>query len=240
MAEGYDQFSLPVDFTTFPRIFQEPLEKISTPPHEPVKSAVEALPTQSSFADEGKRNLMGAGRHHTARPSDSIIDTQTKETPQVSLPSETAHKKARIGGFLPRPQDAVEGHIPINKDNQRLDIQLRVPSKEAFYQYRVEFPIGSTWPCRHYHLAGKCLAPATCRYGHIGLSSQNLFVMSHQVKRSPCKRGSSCRELRCPYGHVCQNDRCLNNEMWNCSLQGFHDVDPTAVGWVQADEQVYQ
>ena len=152
--------------------------------------------------------------------------------PTVSNDTTDAHcQKAR----LPYLQDAKPGHVPVNETGHRLDYHMELPSPADRQAYAEKFGSG-TPPCRLFHLGkGKCRFGSNCSFDHSAISSQIYMVFRYMTKRNPCAMGSDCHRADCMYGHVCQDTKCLIDELDSCSMRKFHGVSFGPVMWVPGD-----
>ncbi|KAF2193391.1 hypothetical protein K469DRAFT_712146 [Zopfia rhizophila CBS 207.26] len=131
------------------------------------------------------------------------------------------------------PKVAVPGFIPLNIDKKRIDISTKPPTQDEWAIYNGRFRRQK--PCNSYYLQGACLA-FNCPFDHTELEPEALHALEYVVKCNPCPRKGECRAADCIYGHICQKDGCLGQEKGCRMKSDLHNVDPTAVSWVKAEE----
>ena len=239
MHAEFDQGSWPVRFGLFSYVFRSSRDNALKSPE--VSSAC----TRGTLSDSDSRNSVddtvrkpdsGVACKLISSQTDTSTDTTSMHNPRETLTGDKMSRQARIIGRLPIPKDAVAGHIPVNKNGERVDFFMQKPSKREFDNFCKDYEPGKPWPCRWYHLAGKCSWEESCRYAHTALSSKEREIVRYHAKQTACRGGSKCRQLHCPYGHICQRWYCLRANPPSCPLKRFHLVDPKVAKWVPASD----
>lgn len=132
------------------------------------------------------------------------------------------------------PNLPVPGFIPLNKNDERLDIFIPPPTPESWIIYNARFHRQK--PCNDYFLQGSCIKP-NCPYDHTPLEPQARYCLEYVLKCSPCPRRGACRLSSCFYGHICQKEGCMG-QMKGCKMKADqHHVDPHTKKMVPAEEE---
>jgi hypothetical protein len=124
------------------------------------------------------------------------------------------------------------GHVPLNQAAERLDPDVRRPTAAETQAYSFRYGHRPR-PCYHFHLRDGCNYHDACLYDHNEVPSEILPVVRYMAKRVPCRNGSQCRRLDCIFGHICRNEKCLLENLENCSMKQFHGIDPVVAQWSQ-------
>lgn len=106
---------------------------------------------------------------------------------------------------LPSKNDIPDGHVPVNKNEQRLDAYMAPPSAEAESRLRARSAGGRL--CNAKQLTGSCNNPA-CEYDHGPLEEDLIPALEWLSRSLPCPKRSNCRNAACTSGHVCQRPDC--------------------------------
>ncbi|KAF2642823.1 hypothetical protein P280DRAFT_468135 [Massarina eburnea CBS 473.64] len=132
------------------------------------------------------------------------------------------------------PTAVVQGFIPINKNNQRIDTYVREPTQEEWVAYNARFH--SNKPCNNHHLQGMCTRFG-CPYDHNTLEPGVRHCLEYVVKCSACPRKSACRSVECIQGHLCQKNDCVGQAK-GCKMKtDMHNVDPRLASMVPAEDE---
>ncbi|KAF1956895.1 hypothetical protein CC80DRAFT_534884 [Byssothecium circinans] len=132
------------------------------------------------------------------------------------------------------PTHIVPGFIPLNKDNQRLDVYIREPTQEEWIAYNALFH--NVKPCNNHHLQGMCTRFA-CPYDHSPLEPTVRHCLEYVVKCSVCPRKGACRTVDCIQGHLCQKNGCTGQEK-GCKMKAdLHNVDPRLSSLVPVEDE---
>lgn len=107
--------------------------------------------------------------------------------------------------LLPRNGDIPNGHVPVNKYNQRLDAYLKPIALEA--EARLKARTTDQRLCNAMHLTGACNNPH-CEYDHNHLDDGLKPALEWLSRSLPCPKRGSCRNATCTFGHVCQKADC--------------------------------
>ena len=224
MGAGVKFVPLPCGSISIPHIFDKPAGKdpfSSLTSHSMRKRFVEKLiNVEASCKDESH------GFSHLDTHYNCDIDPTT--------PNDTTDAY-RQEGRLPYLQDAKRGHVPVNETGHRLDYHMELPSPADRQAYAEKFGSGAP-PCRLFHLGKKrCRFGSSCSFDHSEVSSQVYMVVKYMTKRNPCAMGSDCHRADCMYGHVCQDTKCLSDDLDSCSMRRFHWGSFGPLMWVPGD-----
>ncbi|KAL2823805.1 hypothetical protein BDW59DRAFT_92367 [Aspergillus cavernicola] len=117
--------------------------------------------------------------------------------------------------------------IAVNKDGDRIDPYVPMPSRESWDTYvRRSKP---RRPCNNYHLAGEC-ETNNCEFDHSPVDSNSLNVMKNILRQHVCSKGASCRSLKCYLGHHCQKSGCKGIKP--CKFGRYaHTLDIVVAQW---------
>jgi len=224
MGAGAKFVPLPCDFISIPNIFDKPAGK------DPFSSL-----TSDSMRKRFVEKLISVDASYKNESHDlSYVDTHYDCDVEPTTPNYTtdAHRQELR---LPYLRDAKRGHVPVNETGHRLDYHMELPSPADRQAYAEKFGSGAP-PCRSFHLGkGKCRFGSNCSFDHSQISSQICKVVKYMTKRNPCAMGSGCHRADCMYGHVCQDTKCLSDELDSCSMRKFHGVSFGPVIWVPDD-----
>ncbi|KAF1967122.1 hypothetical protein BU23DRAFT_543336 [Bimuria novae-zelandiae CBS 107.79] len=122
------------------------------------------------------------------------------------------------------------GLIPINGNNERLDLHMRPPTAEQWKVWHARIAIKK--PCNDFNIRRAC-SKANCSYDHVFIEPDASYCMQYLLKETPCEEGSKCRVLECFKGHVCQKDGCEGNLSGCKFARKVHAVDLHVANWVK-------
>ncbi|KAJ8115706.1 hypothetical protein OPT61_g2701 [Boeremia exigua] len=227
MRDGYEHVPLPAPMEAFPKLFKKPRQsEVFTwgPCFEDVGEdiAISEHP-ESGVAKTGITGAFGAADHPVSVLFGDEDDDQVQNDGPLLAPNDAP---------LLTPNDAAPVLIPINKNHERVDANVRVPSKKVYAEFYEVYPMGSKQPCRRHHLTSDCPFGVNCKFDHSDLSLVALEVLRCKARRVACRDGSSCRRSDCIYGHSCRSKECVATDSPGCSLRCFHEIDPTIAEWV--------
>lgn len=106
---------------------------------------------------------------------------------------------------LPKKEDIPDGHVAVNKSQQRLDAYIQQPTSEAESRLKERSAVQRL--CNSKHLTGSCPNPK-CEYDHGPIEEDILPALEWLSRSLPCPRRSNCRNAECTSGHVCQKLDC--------------------------------
>jgi hypothetical protein len=233
------QDSWPVRFGSFSYVFGSSRNDALESPEVSsgsTRGTLSVTDSRGSVDDMVRKPNSGGTCKLTSSQTGTSTDTRSTHTPRETLPGDKIRRQARVVGRLPIPKDAVAGHIPVNKDGERVDFFVQKRPKQEIDNFCKKYGPGNPWPCRGYHLVGKCRWEGSCRFSHIAVSNKELEVMRYHAKQTACRAGSKCRQLHCSYGHICQKWECSSANLPPCALKRFHMVDPKVAKWVPASD----
>ncbi|KAI4614353.1 uncharacterized protein J4E87_009574 [Alternaria ethzedia] len=130
------------------------------------------------------------------------------------------------------PSCYIDGHLPVNAAEQRIDIYVPKPPAAEIDIYKAHYKRDKL--CNQHHLGNSCTI-AKCRYYHGVLEPEAYRALQYQVIRHPCKKGGLCRSSNCFHGHVCQSEKCAvaGNKVRGCIMPAsMHGMDLKVAGWV--------
>ena len=142
--------------------------------------------------------------------------------------------KGRTHGRL--PNSIKPGHVPLNRDDHRLDVALDYPEASHFLGFADRFPRNGPQPCTWHHLEGGCFDGEACPHDHSEINDKVYKFVRFKAKLVPCADGTQCRRSICPFGHICQSKKCIGKDVVDCPLKAFHQVDPFVVRRVKGSE----
>lgn len=108
--------------------------------------------------------------------------------------------------MLPVKDDIPEGHVPVSRNDYRLDPYLPPISAETVR--RLMARISQRRVCNNLHLQGSCSAGDRCVYDHGPLDPKLLPALESLARSQPCQRREACRLVSCSNGHICQIPDC--------------------------------
>ncbi|KAF1956889.1 hypothetical protein CC80DRAFT_592916 [Byssothecium circinans] len=124
------------------------------------------------------------------------------------------------------------GRIPVNANNERLDLYMRPPTKAQWYKYESRYK--SKKLCNDFYLRHAC-AKNPCDFDHSPLEPDVYDCLKYVVKERPCKKKDECRVLGCLWSHVCQRVSCDGK---GCKLpHSMHKMDQKVAEWVKPDAE---
>lgn len=109
--------------------------------------------------------------------------------------------RTEIAKLLPRREEILEGQIPVNKEQHRLDPYIPEPTPDA--EARLKKRSASIRLCNAKHIAGRC-DNLSCEYDHHPLDEDLKPVLEWLSRSLPCTRRGNCRRASCTSGHICQ------------------------------------
>lgn len=126
------------------------------------------------------------------------------------------------------PEEEIPDHIPLNKDDKRLDIAMGPPTTKVWVLYNAACE--NKKPCIRYHLNAAC--GPYCLFDHNPVKEEVKYAMRFKEISKPCSWGGDCRRAGCLRGHICQSNKCKGP--YSC-LMGLklHGVDMDVVKWVE-------
>ena len=130
------------------------------------------------------------------------------------------------------PCKYIDGRLPVNAAEQRIDIYVRKPSAADVNLYKALY---SRYKLCYRHCLGATCTVAKCHYYHGMLEPVAYRVLQYEVLCNPCQSGARCRLSNCLYGHVCQNDECAKagKRVKRCLMpESMHDMDLEVSHWV--------
>lgn len=206
--------------------YPKPLQSATNSPLEPQVPATPSLglkpqkatptPTLCSFALSG-RCKYGNGckfiHPDSSKPSTPPIGSSAANwrLPSQSIGPHSPHnghehspinkRRDSLSKTLPKKENIPDGHIPVNKDQHRLDAYVPEPTPEA--ETRLKERSASHRLCNAKHVAGRCDNPS-CEYDHRPLEEDLKPVLEWLSRSLPCAKRGACRNTGCTSGHICQ------------------------------------
>ncbi|PVI05055.1 hypothetical protein DM02DRAFT_610926 [Periconia macrospinosa] len=159
-------------------------------------------------------------------------DVGVTDIDQLSISSATKSYPS-ISTLLPTSQ--VPGFIPVNKDNQRLDVYVPRPSQSEWSAYSTHFQHKK--PCNNLYLNGLCTNGEDCIYDHSPITPVIGRVLEYVVKTSPCPQRDACRSGTCVLGHVCQKEGCAGPGKGCRMKPKMHNMDLKLASMVPAEDE---
>ncbi|KAF2830525.1 hypothetical protein CC86DRAFT_402560 [Ophiobolus disseminans] len=227
MGPGYETIPLPCRFTRLPALFAAPSHSDRLIEQYQDHGVYHPI---GSLVAEGVFDSKLCNEHLCELPHAPV--TETVWTDKLNLA--TPKPRLRAPGPLPQRKEALLGHIPVNKDGQRLDYYMETPPTAVCREYKSKV-MDSEQPCKWHHLTNGCRYRNNCKYDHSELSREGLWRLRYVVKKEPCTYGPRCRRENCIFGHICLSVRCLTEDVTTCPLRNFHEVDPALETWVKVD-----
>ncbi|KAH9905698.1 hypothetical protein F4778DRAFT_675488 [Xylariomycetidae sp. FL2044] len=135
--------------------------------------------------------------------------------------------KIDFSSQLPGKYQIPEGHVALNKDQQRLDAYLSPPSADSMKRLKIRSEPRRL--CNNKHIGGYCAGGEDCDYDH-GYLEEDLRPALEWLSRSiPCGKRERCRIANCGLGHVCQNTDCKQRGgRQHCKIpHALHWIDMT-------------
>jgi len=130
------------------------------------------------------------------------------------------------------PCSYIDGRLPVNAAEQRIDIYVRKPFAADVNLYKAHC---SRYKLCYRHCLGATCTVAKCQYYHGMLEPGAYRVLQYEVLCNPCQIGACCRLSHCLYGHVCQNDECAKagKKVKRCLFPvSMHGMDLEVSHWV--------
>lgn len=138
IKEGYDMFNLPALFTTFPEVFRASTAHTS----DSTRTYLRAV---ENGADSINQERPAVSKVHYPQVNTVSVLTRSQHLvsvsseaapkPEPASRSESAQKQGRVNGILPIRRYAVPGYIPLNNNDERLDLYSHNPLAEDFGEY---------------------------------------------------------------------------------------------------------
>jgi hypothetical protein len=126
--------------------------------------------------------------------------------------------------------------IPLNQNNERIDICMRPPTKNEWVIYGSCFR--NKKPCNPYYMRKKCDRPK-CNLDHTTVEPAAYYCLQYILKGLPCAKGGGCRRLDCYSGHTCQRHECSTGRAKGCKMSNkAHEIDRRATQWVVPREMI--
>ncbi|KAF2274710.1 uncharacterized protein EI97DRAFT_97216 [Westerdykella ornata] len=130
------------------------------------------------------------------------------------------------------PTTGPPGFIPLNAQDHRIDMMMRLPHWKLWKEYNTYRQSGQ--PCVDFHIRGECDNGEVCRYAHgPPISDTMKSCMKYRLWNTVCDNGGACRRLDCLNGHHCHFNPCTRA---TCVLS--HGVDTRVVRWVPAKDNI--
>ncbi|KAF2449473.1 hypothetical protein P171DRAFT_480555 [Karstenula rhodostoma CBS 690.94] len=125
------------------------------------------------------------------------------------------------------------GLVPVNTNNERLDISICAPTKEQWAVYDARTKAKKI--CSNLHMRHQC-DRKPCEFDHASLEPDTFYCLQYIMKGIPCTKGGECRSTECFNGHVCQKKDCRSRRVQSCRMtEKMHNVDLHVSEWVKAD-----
>ncbi|KPM38854.1 hypothetical protein AK830_g7691 [Neonectria ditissima] len=150
-----------------------------------------------SQTELGYRALSRPHMSQSWRSSDDAPDQLNRNLGSNRLKSDFA--------MLPKHDDIPEGYVAVNKNGDRLDPYIPLPSTKQMKRFK-EIS-GPTKLCNKKLLANSCYDD-NCKYNHDPIPEDLKPVLELLSRTVPCPRLGLCRDASCTYGHVCQKLDC--------------------------------
>lgn len=166
-------------------------------PH-PDNSQTSTPPIGSSTASLSWRNLsQGIGPYNTQNGYENIPSNKSRD----NFGKVSSSQSVETAKLLPKKENIPEGHVPVNRDDHRLDCYISEPTPEA--EVRLKARSSSRRLCNAKHIAGRC-DNSSCEYDHRPLEEELKPVLEWLSRTLPCAKRGACRNASCTSGHICQ------------------------------------
>ena len=121
-------------------------------------------------------------------------------------------------------------YVLLNASRQRVDESLPKYDAESYERYNQKIINNNGKKfCSEYHLRNNCEWGKGCTYEHGSrLPEAEVTVLKHKARNSKCKSGLQCREIDCPYGHICLSGGRPCKHKDTCNLVDTHHFDPVS------------
>ena len=197
--EDHDIY-LPFEIMEIPSLFEKDKKETKS------TSVSELLRSSPSKSNERPRTRARGSRGANRRQSD-----RRQSVPSTALESTWGPET---------------NNILLNIDNQRVDSQLGKLDPKAIDSYKKR--TNKKKVCKWYHLDGVCLNGSSCTYSHgPRLNAAELEVLRAKNRERPCENGSTCRNPRCHYGHMCPEFLCSRGNL--CKFRHLHGISRDAI-----------
>ncbi|ETN41665.1 uncharacterized protein HMPREF1541_03601 [Cyphellophora europaea CBS 101466] len=142
----------------------------------------------SSRTSPGKLTTKRTRRRVAASPP------RQSSPPQIALPPAPS---------VPwNPMVPLRNDILRNRHEQRIDPplpEISAADHKVFHARIKRQPL-----CNNHQLRGECPANG-CNFDHSPITPQELLVLMHKARDSPCRLGNDCVDFGCPHGHHCRS-----------------------------------
>lgn len=139
-------------------------------------------------------------------PPDHYGDGVTPPTqPRENSAGKTYFQSVDPFGQLPPKESIPDGHVAVNKNQQRLDAYIQPPTSDAENRLRLRSAVQRL--CNQKHLTGSCSNPR-CEYDHDPLDDDLKPALEWLSRSLPCPKRGNCRYAECTSGHICQKPDC--------------------------------
>lgn len=187
-----------------PRSLREPLREFQGSWDDMV-----ADPRSASSAQARHRSVTSSG-------------TQGSTSNRLTL---SAFERRDVDMAEPNPEKRpIWAPIGLNKDNQRIDLRLPMPTVEDRQSFSVLTQTRKL--CNHHHLRGACDI-AECPFDHEPISNGIYLALRRKARTLPCSAGPKCRQHGCYLGHHCPNvsnvSQC-GRKVCRFEAQGMHEI----------------
>ena len=152
-------------------------------------------------------------------------------TPHPSSTSNSDQTDPDFSAMLPHADSAPPGFVALNSKGERLDVYI--PPVTAGTRNRFAQRIANKKLCNKFHLAGDC-PDLDCPFDHSPIDEDLHNYLRSIAAATPCTRRSTCKNLTCLNGHVCQKPDCkYRGGKSFCRLPGpMHCVQLQFKEWV--------
>ncbi|KAJ0116058.1 hypothetical protein J7T55_005004 [Diaporthe amygdali] len=116
-------------------------------------------------------------------------------------------KQSDVFAQLPKRDEIPDGHVAVNRSQQRLDAYIPAPTPESEARLKLRSSVRRL--CNTKHLTGSCTNPH-CEYDHNPLDEDLVPTLEWLARSLPCPRRDKCRNAACTAGHLCQKLDCKN------------------------------
>ena len=162
---------------------------------------------------------------------DSDFMRSNGHTPHPSSTSNSDQTDPDFSAMLPHADSAPPGFVALNSKGERLDVYI--PPVTAGTRNRFAQRIANKKLCNKFHLAGDC-PDLDCPFDHSPIDEDLHNYLRSIAAATPCTRRSTCKNLTCLNGHVCQKPDCkYRGGKVFCKLPGpMHYVQLQFKEWV--------
>ncbi|KAI2642123.1 hypothetical protein GGS21DRAFT_291795 [Xylaria nigripes] len=181
-----------------------------------------------------QKPLAGVQIGRQSNPSKDFPNGNGRQKQMITKPSTTSLSFLDVNNHvyqLPKKSDIPDGRVAVNKNLQRLDAYIPLPSAAATARLR---ELSSTRKfCNNKQLTNSC-SNESCDYEHKPLSDELLPALEMLSRSLPCAKRGACRNTDCVLGHICQNMDChYRGGKIKCKLpESVHMADLTVDHYV--------